>query len=133
LNDGGSNGAELVGKWFHITGRRKEIFLCTKVGFALDSKVGGIWGTPEYIKQAGEASLKRLQTDQIDMLFLHRSSKNHIMLIRRADQNVPIEHTVGAMADLVKEGKVKYIGLSEISSKTLRRAHKVHPSPHKPI
>ena len=63
---------EIVGKWFQMTGRRAEIFICTKVGFKLDSKVGGICGTPEYIKQAIEASLKRLQTDHIDMLFLHR-------------------------------------------------------------
>ena len=63
---------ELVGKWFQMTGRRKEIFICTKVGFRLDSKTGGICGTPEYIKKAGEDSLKRLQVTQIDMLFLHR-------------------------------------------------------------
>src|SRR5436309_1378919 len=63
---------ELVGKWFQMTGRRNEIFICTKVGFRLDSKTGGICGTPEYIQKAGEDSLKRLQVTQIDMLFLHR-------------------------------------------------------------
>lgn len=98
------------------------------MGFRLDSKTGGICGTPEYIRDATKASLKRLQTDQIDMLFLHRFTKAATELIARADQNVPVEHTVQAMAEFVKEGKVKYIGLSEISTDTLRRAHKIHPS-----
>ena len=117
-----------MGKWFQLTGHRKEIFLCTKVGFQLDSKVGGICGTPKYVRQAIEASLKRLQTDQIDMLFLNRQPKSALQLITRADQKVPIEQTVEAMAEFVKEGKVKYLGLSEISSETVRRAHKIHPS-----
>jgi aryl-alcohol dehydrogenase-like predicted oxidoreductase len=63
---------ELVGKWFAKTGRRGEIFICSKVGFRLDSAIGGICGTPEYIKKAAEDSLKRLRVEQLDMLFLHR-------------------------------------------------------------
>ncbi|KZV64167.1 Aldo/keto reductase [Peniophora sp. CONT] len=75
-----------------------------------------VTGDPEYVKAACEKSLKRLGVDQIDLYYMHR-----------ADQTVPIEKTVGAMAELVREGKVKYIGLSEVSEKTLRRAHAVHP------
>jgi aryl-alcohol dehydrogenase-like predicted oxidoreductase len=97
---------ELVGKWFQKTGRRKEIFICTKIGFRLDSSTGGICGTPAYIKNAGEESLRRLQVEQIDMLFLHRFLSIHLATDYRADRDIPIEHTVGAMVELVKEGKV---------------------------
>ena len=76
----------------------------------------GVKGTPEYVKQACDASLKRLGTDVIDLYYQHR-----------VDKTVPIEDTVGAMAELVKAGKVRYLGLSEASPKTIRRAHKVHP------
>jgi aryl-alcohol dehydrogenase-like predicted oxidoreductase len=76
----------------------------------------GVNGRPEYVKAACEASLKRLGTDVIDLYYQHR-----------VDFKVPIEDTVGAMADLVREGKVRYLGLSEASPKTIRRAHKVHP------
>src|SRR5271170_94612 len=107
---------ELIGKWFAKTGRRDEIFLATKFANSLDGK-HRICATPEYVHEACAASLKRLGIPQIDLYYLHR-----------ADRTVPIEETVGAMAELVNEGKVKYLGLSEISSETLRRAQKVHPS-----
>ncbi|KZV67259.1 Aldo/keto reductase [Peniophora sp. CONT] len=106
---------DLIGKWFKRTGKRSEIFLATKFGVTIGTGKP-ITGDPEYVKAACEKSLKRLGVDQIDLYYLHR-----------ADQTVPIEKTVGAMAELVKEGKVKYIGLSEVSEKTLRRAHAVHP------
>ncbi|KZT20178.1 Aldo/keto reductase [Neolentinus lepideus HHB14362 ss-1] len=106
---------ELIGKWFKRSGKRKDIFLATKFGFTnqADRMVNG---EPEYAKQCLETSLKRLGTDYVNLYYLHR-----------ADPKVPIELTVGAMADMVKQGKVKYLGLSEISADTLRRAHAVHP------
>jgi len=109
---------ELIGKWFKQTGRRNEIFLATKFAFYIDPETQqfGVRGDREYIKQACEASLKRLETDYIDLYYQHR-----------VDPNTRIEETVEAMAELVKEGKIKHIGLSECSEKTLRRAHKVHP------
>jgi aryl-alcohol dehydrogenase-like predicted oxidoreductase len=106
---------DLIGNWFKRTGKRNDIFLATKFGFR--SEPGRlIDGRPEYVKQAFEKSLSRLGVDHIDLYYLHR-----------ADTTVPIEHTVGAMAELVKAGKVKYLGLSECSAATLRRAHAVHP------
>jgi len=109
---------ELIGKWFKLTGRRKEIFLATKFGnfFNPETKTFGVRGDKEYVKQCIEGSLKRLGTDYIDLYYQHR-----------VDKNTRIEETVEAMAELVKEGKVKYLGLSECSERTLRRAHKVHP------
>lgn len=108
---------ELVGKWFKLTGRRKEIFLATKFGICfLPNGERRVRGDTEYVRQACEASLKRLGTDYIDLYYQHR-----------VDQNTRIEETVEAMAALVKEGKVRHLGLSECSAKTLRRAHKVHP------
>jgi len=107
---------DLVGKWFKKTGNRKKIFLATKFGIVRTETSRSVNGTPEYVKSACEKSLKRLGIDQIDLYYMHR-----------ADPKVPIEKTVGAMAELVKEGKVRYLGLSEISSSTLRRAHAVHP------
>ena len=108
---------ELVGKWFKQTGRRKEIFLATKFGIILGANYQmSVRGDKEYLRQCIEASLKRLQTDYIDLYYQHR-----------IDPNIRIEDTVAAMAELVKEGKVRQIGLSECSTKTLRRAHKVHP------
>ncbi|KAF8998393.1 NADP-dependent oxidoreductase domain-containing protein [Cyathus striatus] len=109
------NNEELLGKWFKKTGKRPKIFLATKFGFVLNSP-RIINGDPEYVKQAAEESLKKLGVDQIDLYYFHR-----------ADKTVPIEKTVNAMAELVKEGKVRYLGLSEVSSNTLRRAHAVHP------
>ncbi|MES2064318.1 MAG: aldo/keto reductase [Bacteroidota bacterium] len=97
---------------------RDKIFIATKFGFTADSagKLNGFDGSPAYMRTAVEASLKRLQTDVIDLYYTHR-----------VDQNIPIEETVGAMALLVKEGKVKHIGLSEASPASIRRAHAVHP------
>jgi len=108
---------ELVGKT--IRPRRDEVFLATKFANIRTKEDPTVWqisGKPEYLKSACDASLKRLGIDHIDLYYQHR-----------VDPNVPIEDTVGAMADLVKAGKVKYLGLSEASPATIRRAHKVHP------
>jgi aryl-alcohol dehydrogenase-like predicted oxidoreductase len=108
---------ELVGK--AIVGRRQEVFLATKFANVRKKEDPTFWqvsGKPEYVKSACEASLKRLGVDSIDLYYQHR-----------VDPEVPIEDTVGAMAELVKAGKVKYLGLSEASPATIRRAHKVHP------
>lgn len=108
---------QLIGKWFKDTGRRSEIFLASKFGNCRD-KDGKptVRGEPEYVKEACEGSLKRLGVECIDLYYQHR-----------VDAKVPIEETVGAMAELKKEGKIKYLGLSECSARTLRRAHAVHP------
>ncbi|KAJ7916084.1 NADP-dependent oxidoreductase domain-containing protein [Mycena leptocephala] len=111
--DGYGDSEELLGKWFKRTGKREDIFLATKFGFKADLSVDG---SPEYMRKAVVASLAKLGVESIDLYYLHR-----------ADTKVPIEHTIGAMAELVKEGKVKHLGLSEVSSSTLRRAHAVHP------
>ena len=97
---------------------RKKLFIATKFGFHADpsGKLTEFNGSPAYLKKAAEASLKRLKTDVIDLYYAHR-----------IDPKVPVEEMVGAMADLVKEGKVRYLGLSEASANTLRRAHAVHP------
>jgi aryl-alcohol dehydrogenase-like predicted oxidoreductase len=108
---------ELVGR--APRGRRQDAFLATKFGFVRDPNdpnARAIDGRPEYVRAACEASLKRLQIQQIDLYYLHR-----------VDQNVPVEETVGAMAQLVQQGKVRYLGLSEVSPQTLERAHRVHP------
>ncbi|CAN5419000.1 aldo/keto reductase [soil metagenome] len=108
---------ELVGKT--IARRRDEVFLATKFANLRkkeDPNYWGISGKPEYVHQACDASLKRLGVDYIDLYYQHR-----------VDPDTPIEETVGAMAELVKAGKVKYLGLSEASPATIRRAHKVHP------
>jgi aryl-alcohol dehydrogenase-like predicted oxidoreductase len=107
---------ELVGK--AIKDRRDKVILATKFGNVRgkDGSFLGINGKPGYVKQACEASLKRLNTDYIDLYYQHR-----------VDPKTPIEETVGAMADLVKEGKVRYIGLSEAAPETIRRANKIHP------
>ncbi|CAB5394009.1 unnamed protein product [Rhizophagus irregularis] len=97
--------------------RRNEVFLCTKFAFSRGPNGEfNVSGKPEYVRQACENSLKRLGVDYIDLYYQHR-----------VDPNTPIEDTVSALAELVKEGKIKYIGLSECSAKTLRRAYKVHP------
>ncbi len=102
-----------------IRDRRDKVVLATKFGIIRDPKdpkARGISGRPEYVRQACEASLRRLGVDTIDLYYQHR-----------VDPAVPIEDTVGAMAGLVKEGKVRFLGLSEASADTIRRAFKVHP------
>jgi aryl-alcohol dehydrogenase-like predicted oxidoreductase len=108
---------ELVGR--AIKGKRDKIVLATKFGIVRDPSnpnVRGVSGKADYVRQACEASLRRLGVETIDLYYQHR-----------VDPNTPIEETVGAMAQLVKEGKVRYLGLSEASAETLRRAVKVHP------
>jgi aryl-alcohol dehydrogenase-like predicted oxidoreductase len=108
---------ELVGK--AIRGKREGVFLATKFGIVRDPKnplVRGVNGTPEYIRSSCDASLKRLGVEHIDLYYQHR-----------VDPKTPIEDTVGALANLVRAGKVRHIGLSEASAATIRRAHKVHP------
>jgi aryl-alcohol dehydrogenase-like predicted oxidoreductase len=107
---------ELVGR--AIKGHRDQVVLATKFGNvrAEDGKFLGVSGRPDYVKQSCDASLRRLGVDVIDLYYQHR-----------VDFDVPIEETVGAMAQLVLAGKVRYLGLSEASPKTIRRAHNVHP------
>ena len=106
----------LVGK--AIKGRRSGIIVATKFGNVRtpDGRFVGQNGRPEYVKAACDASLQRLGVDHIDLYYQHR-----------VDRAVPIEDTVGAMADLVRQGKVRYLGLSEASAQTIRRAHVIHP------
>jgi aryl-alcohol dehydrogenase-like predicted oxidoreductase len=113
---GSGKNEELVGR--ALKGRRDQVVLATKFGNVRGPKGEflGVKGSPEYVKQACEGSLKRLGVDVIDLYYQHR-----------VDKTVPIEDTVGAMAELVREGKVRYLGLSEASPATIRRAHKVHP------
>jgi aryl-alcohol dehydrogenase-like predicted oxidoreductase len=110
---GTGHNEELVGK--AIKGRRNDIVLATKFGNVrgADGSFLGINGRPEYVRSACEASLRRLNVETIDLYYQHR-----------VDANVPIEETVGAMARLVEEGKVRYLGLSEAAPATLRRAHR---------
>jgi len=108
---------ELIGKT--IRGRRDEVFLATKFANTRTKAAPmnfAISGRPEYVRSACDASLKRLGVDHIDLYYQHR-----------VDPQTPIEETVGAMAELVKAGKVKYLGLSEASPATIRRAHQAHP------
>ncbi|UWN49692.1 General stress protein 69 [Alcanivorax sp. ALC70] len=108
---------ELVGR--AIADRRDRVFLATKFGVVLDPSdphARGVDGRPEYVRRAVEGSLRRLGVDHIDLYYQHR-----------IDPAVPIEDTVGAMADLVREGKVRYLGLSEAAPDTVRRAQAVHP------
>src|SRR5688572_26227210 len=101
-----------------IKGRRQDVVLATKFGF-VQSQVGAeerLDGRPEYVREACDRSLQRFGVEYIDVYYLHR-----------VDPNVAIEDTVGAMADLVRQGKVRHLGLSEVSPATLRRAHRVHP------
>ena len=112
----GSN-EELVGK--AIRGVRDQVFLATKFGIVRNQNnpnLRGVNGSPEYIRAACDASLKRLGVDTIDLYYQHR-----------VDLNTPIEDTVGAMAELVRAGKVRYLGLSEASAATVQRAYRVHP------
>jgi aryl-alcohol dehydrogenase-like predicted oxidoreductase len=107
---------ELVGR--AIKGRRDKVFIATKFGIVRDPKdptARGFNGAPDYVKRSCEGSLKRLGIETIDLYYQHR-----------VDKSVPIEETIGAMADLVKEGKIRYIGMSEAGVQTLERAAKVH-------
>lgn len=102
-----------------ISGNREKYTIATKFGYEIDDNgqmTGAINGKKAYVKKAVERSLKNLKTDYIDLYYLHR-----------LDTNTPVEETVEAMAELVKEGKVKYIGLSEVGSETIRKAHAIHP------
>lgn len=106
---------ELVGR--AIAGRRQEVVIATKFGFKVDSQgARGVDGSPANVKRAAEESLRRLKIDVIDLYYQHRR-----------DPAVPIEETIGAMKELVNEGKVRYLGLSEVGPQTLRRANAVHP------
>ena len=107
---------ELVGRAIHS--RRNQVIIATKFGIErnFNGQVERINGKPEYVKSACEASLRRLKADVIDLYYQHR-----------VDPCVPIEDTIGAMADLVREGKVRYLGMSEAAARTIRRAHAVHP------
>ncbi len=119
---GQGHNEELISKV--LVPNRKKIFIATKFGFRFKNESTGFAGTPGtyfdgspiYVRQAVENSLKRLKIDTIDLYYAHR-----------IDPNIPVEDMVGAMADLVKEGKVRYLGLSEASAKSIRRAYKVHP------
>ncbi|WP_228531076.1 MULTISPECIES: aldo/keto reductase [Myxococcaceae] len=106
---------ELLGR--ALKGRRERAVIATKFGFRIEGgKITGLDSRPEHVREVVEASLRRLQTDRIDLLYQHR-----------VDKQVPIEDTVGAMAELVREGKVRYLGLSEAGEGSIRRAHAVHP------
>lgn len=107
---------ELLGR--ALRGRRERVFLATKFGLVRsdDPNTRGVNGRPDYVRQAVDGSLRRLGVEQLDLYYQHR-----------VDPEVPIEETVGAMAELVRAGKVRYLGLSEASSETLRRAQQVHP------
>ena len=108
---------ELLGRF--LKGRRNQVFLATKFGIVRDPsnpQVRGTNGHPDYVRKSVEGSLKRLGTDVIDLYYQHRT-----------DPTVPVEDTMGALSDLVREGKIRYIGLSEVPVNILERAHKVHP------
>lgn len=105
---------ELLGR--EIKGKREGVIIATKFGIRRENGVAHFDGSPENVRRSAEGSLKRLGIDTIDLYYQHRM-----------DPRVPIEETVGAMADLIKEGKIRYIGLSEASPELIERAHKVHP------
>ena len=110
---------ELLGRTLKdLPGARDRVTIATKFGFKFDTNgvIAGVDSRPTHIREVVEASLTRLQTDRIDLLYQHR-----------VDPAVPIEDVVGAMAELVREGKVRYLGLSEAGEATIRRAHAVHP------
>lgn len=101
-----------------LQGKRDSLYLASKFGIVRsdDPHARGVDGRPEYVRQAIDGSLKRLNTDYLDLYYQHR-----------VDPNVPIEETIGAMAELVKAGKVRHIGICEASAETIERAHRVHP------
>jgi len=104
----------LVGR--ALRGRREGVIVATKFGFRFNNGIRGVDGTPENVRRVADESLARLAIDTIDLYYQHRR-----------DPSVPIEETVGAMKELIDEGKVRYLGLSEVSPETLRRANAVHP------
>lgn len=108
---------ELVGR--AIKGKRDQVFLATKFGIVRDPNdptVRGVSSRPDYIRQSVDGSLKRLGVEVIDLYYQHRG-----------DPTVPVEEVIGTLADLVTAGKIRYIGLSEVSAATLEKAHQVHP------
>jgi aryl-alcohol dehydrogenase-like predicted oxidoreductase len=108
---------ELLGRWLTHSGQRQQTVIATKFGFDISkTRASGLDSRPQHIREVVEASLKRLQTDYIDLLYQHR-----------VDPDVPIEEVAGAVGDLIAEGKVRYFGLSEAGVGTLRRAHRVQP------
>ncbi|WP_338694596.1 aldo/keto reductase [Streptomyces sp. Q6] len=114
---GAGHNEELIGRALAAPGRREQAVVATKFGFA--NRLGEpvrIRGDAAYVRRACEASLRRLGVDHIDLYYVHR-----------VDRSVPVEETVGALAELVAEGKVRHLGLSEAGPETLRRAHAVHP------
>jgi aryl-alcohol dehydrogenase-like predicted oxidoreductase len=115
---GSGHNERLIGSFLAERGWRERSVLATKFGFLRDAQGNmlGISGRPDYVRSACDASLERLGFDSVDLYYQHR-----------VDPQVPIEETVGAMAELVKAGKVRHLGLSEVSAETLRRAHAVHP------
>src|SRR5690242_19800629 len=111
---GGGHNEELVGR--AIAGRRDEVVLSTKFGLTFEGGRMGVVGSPAYVRRSIEGSLRRLGVDAVDLYILHR-----------VDPATPIEETVGALAEVVAEGKARYVGLSEPSVETIRRGHAVHP------
>ena len=105
---------ELLGR--ALKGKRDKLILATKFGFKIDGAITGVDSRPAHIREVVEACLKRLQTDHIDLLYQHR-----------VDKNVPIEDVAGAVGELVKQGKVRFFGLSEAGVANIRKAHAVHP------
>ncbi|KIM97071.1 hypothetical protein OIDMADRAFT_44030 [Oidiodendron maius Zn] len=106
---------DVIGQWFKKTGKRSDIFLATKFGLDYSTGLQVERSNPEYVKLACEKSLKRMGTETIDLYYCHR-----------VDGKTPIEKTIEAMVELKNEGKIRYLGLSEVSASTLRRAHAVH-------
>jgi aryl-alcohol dehydrogenase-like predicted oxidoreductase len=112
---GAGHNEELLGR--ALEGKREKVVIATKFGFRIEGgKIAGLDSRPQHVREVVEASLRRLRTDYIDLLYQHR-----------VDKQVPIEDVIGAMADLVRQGKVRYLGLSEAGEDTIRRAHAVHP------
>ncbi|PTB64819.1 Aldo/keto reductase [Trichoderma citrinoviride] len=107
---------DLIGKWLKRTGKRDDIFLATKCGGILDAGGFSIRSDPEYVRQACDKSLQRLGVSHIDLYYMHR-----------LDKEVPVELTIKALVELKNQGKIRHLGLSEISAATLRRAHAIHP------
>jgi aryl-alcohol dehydrogenase-like predicted oxidoreductase len=113
---GNGHNERLVGAAIRAWGRREDVVLATKFGIVREGAASKVCGDPTYVRPALEASLERLGVDHVDLYYLHRQ-----------DPAVPIEETVGAMAELVRQGKVRHLGLCEVSADVIRRAHDVHP------